>query len=194
MKSCQTRMPDPVAQVVEASRSRRCRRPRPGACSGASRRPRRAAAPGPRRGHARRERVGGDPVGALGEDRHAVDHELERLAPLVRLAPKLERPQADLVGPAIHRLAAVRKHDFDSIERLARRARSATRARDDRCRAKCARSNRRPRSTSRSIDSTVRMLDANGRRQFGARRTRGPLDPTCLSRRAPCSSRASASP
>ena len=49
------------------------------------------------RGHAGRERVGRNPVGALGEYRHAVDHERERLAPLVWPAPKFERAEADLV-------------------------------------------------------------------------------------------------
>ena len=48
-------------------------------------------------GHARRKRVGRNPVGALGEDRHAVDDERERLAPFVGLAPELERAQSDLV-------------------------------------------------------------------------------------------------
>ena len=43
------------------------------------------------------EGVGRDPVRALGEDRHAVDHKDERAPPCVRLLPQLNRAQADLV-------------------------------------------------------------------------------------------------
>ena len=46
---------------------------------------------------ARREGIGRDPVRALGEDRHAVDDELPRLAPLIRLLAQLDGAQADLV-------------------------------------------------------------------------------------------------
>ena len=72
----------------------------------------------PFRGHARRERVGRDPVGPLGEDGHAVDDEGERLAPFVGLAPKLERPQPDLERAPVDGSIARDQLDLDLIERL----------------------------------------------------------------------------
>ena len=51
----------------------------------------------PRQGrrHPRRQRVGRHPVGALREERHAIDLEAERLAPAVGLADQFQRAQSD---------------------------------------------------------------------------------------------------
>ena len=56
-----------------------------------------------RLGDARRERVGRNPVRALGEQAHAVDVEGEFLAPLIGFLAQFDGAQADLVGALVER-------------------------------------------------------------------------------------------
>ena len=122
-----------------------------------------------RRGHAGREGVGRNPVGALGEDRHAVDDEGERLAPFVRLAPQLERAQADLVRPGVERPIAGGQLDFDPIERLGAEPVRPPQLRVRRSRLR----GRRPAAPAADdgldgVEPAVRMVDPHGSRQSGA--------------------------
>ncbi|OPZ84042.1 MAG: hypothetical protein BWY76_02017 [bacterium ADurb.Bin429] len=71
-------------------------------------------------GHeARGEGVGGNPVGALGEKRHAVDDELETLAPLVGVAVQLQRAQADALRRGVqHGARRIMERHRHRIQRL----------------------------------------------------------------------------
>ena len=67
---------------------------------------------------ARGKRIGGDPVGALGEQAHAVDVKRKFLAPRVGLLAQLDRAQADLVAALVENGLAVFQRDFDFVQRL----------------------------------------------------------------------------
>src|SRR5690606_20908201 len=52
-------------------------------------------------GQARDEGIRRNPVGAFGEERHAVDGELERFAPFVRVTIQPQSPQTDAPAGAV---------------------------------------------------------------------------------------------
>ena len=73
-------------------------------------------------GQPRGEAVGRDPVGPLGEERHAVDHKVHRL--LVGLFDRPQGAQANALGRRIEHLArGVEQFDLDVIQRLPAHAR-----------------------------------------------------------------------